>query len=103
MTTEDRQRKALRLRLKGLTYREIGAAMGVSGMRAWQLVNPLPAATSTLARLREAAKGRCQGCRQEVKNGIVVGERYLCRECAAEAVAGGGTEEDAVTTKEAGQ
>ena len=54
-----RRDKALRMRLDGYTYGEIGVQLGISRQRAQQLISPS-------ADIRDAvihrANGRCQGC-----------------------------------------
>jgi len=54
-----RSREVLRLRLEGLTYRAIGAQIGLTGSRVAQLLAPPPPTRRGLCR---RAKGHCQGC-----------------------------------------
>ena len=105
----DRSELALRLRKRGLTYREIGERLGVSRQRAHQLVaraGQIPVFrkvcercgapfTTRLAKARycpecrsEKRTLRCKLCGRECEpNELVEDERgrptKLCKECAA--------------------
>lgn len=63
-----RKAEAIRLRLQGLTYAEIGKVLGVSRQRAQQLVRP-PAAVYRAVRAK--TKGACADCGLKTKTGHV--------------------------------
>lgn len=58
--------KAIELRLKGLTYREIGVLMGFSRQRAQQLTLP-PKGMYMIVKKR--AEGRCEDCKVPIDHG----------------------------------
>ncbi len=60
--------QALRLRLKGLSYAEIGKAMGISRQRAQQLIRP---SADIYNFVRRRAESRCQDCGIELVSGHV--------------------------------
>src|SRR5580692_8677062 len=94
-----RKREAVKMKLQGLSYREIGAKLGVTRQRAQQLVRP-PALIYKA--VRDRAKSRCEKCRTELKSGHVhhkdtkkfddyndIGNlQYLCTSCHVSAHAG---------------
>lgn len=55
----DRNARALRLRLEGLSYAEIGRQVGISAPRVQQILSP-PAAIRRI--VSEKAQGRCEKC-----------------------------------------
>lgn len=60
--------EALTLRLRGLTYAEIGARLGVSRQYAQQLVRPV---STIYNAVKQRAKGKCEQCGIEIRNGHV--------------------------------
>lgn len=60
--------KATVLKLKGLTYKEVGAALGVTPQRAHQLSSP-PHRIRVL--IRNKAGSRCRGCGIKLANGHI--------------------------------
>lgn len=60
--------KAMELRLKGLTYAEIGAALYVSRQRAQQLTRPEPGIYNMV---RDRAESKCEDCGVELAGGHV--------------------------------
>lgn len=98
--TAQRER-ALELRLKGLTYAEIGKALVLSRQRAQQLTCPPPAIQSAVA---SRANWQCESCGVPIRQGHVhhkeakgmtpdsyqdlANLQYLCPSCHREAHAG---------------
>jgi hypothetical protein len=66
MKDDGKHRQALELRLKGLTYAEIGSLLGVSRQRAQQLVKP---PQHIYDEIRALAKSRCADCGVLINNG----------------------------------
>lgn len=88
------RRLALRLLLEGLSYRQIGARLGKSGARIYQLLAPPPILRREVA---DRAHGRCERCGIQTPRGHVhssdvqrevtgyMGDgplTYLCLSCA---------------------
>ena len=63
-----KQKEAIALRLKGLTYAEIGAIMGCSRQGVQQLVRP---PKPIYEFVKERANGQCQGCGIKLENGHI--------------------------------
>ena len=57
--TMSKKQVALKLRLKGLTYQEVGRRLGISRQRVQQLIRP-PREIYNL--VHDRAKGRCEDC-----------------------------------------
>ena len=68
VANRSQKQQAIDLKLKGLTYREIGKAMGFSRQYAQHLVRP-PQAIYDLVKKR--AKGQCEQCSVSLENGHV--------------------------------
>lgn len=64
----ERHYKAIELRLKGLTYQEIGEALGCSRQRAQQLVRP---DTEIYEWVQRRANGKCEACGTALQSGHV--------------------------------
>lgn len=62
----DRRKTAIELRLKGLTYAQIGEQLGVSRQRVQQMTRP-PHAIQLL--IRKRANCRCEKCGVELNTG----------------------------------
>jgi hypothetical protein len=62
------ENKAVEMKLKGMTYAEIGKALGVSRQRAQQMVRPPKAIYDAV---QDRAKGRCEHCGIELQRGHV--------------------------------
>ena len=88
-----RAETALLLRLRGLTYAEIGTQLGVSRQRAQQLIRP-PREIYEI--IKKRANGRCEECATEIANSQlhhrqadrelsafneIENLQYLCRSC----------------------
>ena len=96
--------KALDLRLKGLSYREIGEALGVSRQRAQQLTRP---PRYVYEWVRHKAGRRCEACNVRLDSGHVHHKElgkvddyndmpnlvYLCASCHRAAHTGGAVAE----------
>ena len=67
-TGRQRYQLAIDLKLKGLSYNEIGLQMGISRQRAQQLIRP-PRIIYNLVRAR--ANSKCQNCHVELTAGHV--------------------------------
>jgi hypothetical protein len=64
----ERYEEALRLRLDGKTYAEIGAALKITRQRAQQILRP---PVDLYESVRKQANGHCEDCGIEVKEGHV--------------------------------
>ena len=68
MLGNETRKKAIELRLSGLTYEEIGNSLGFSRQYAQQLVRPV---TSIYRAVKQTAKGRSQKCGLAIRNGHI--------------------------------